>query len=341
MSLKKLAVAAGLMLFSASAFASNFRGADQVYLPAAGKLAGATGTFITDVWISNLSSDSVSVSLIYQPIGPAGDTSEPVGQDFKNVITLAPNERKEYLDFFPNVLGISAGIGQVVFNACLANADCGPATQDPDTGVSPNFRPISVEARVFQIPPNAGANPPTTGQLLPGVPWYNFVSMLQSANNLDRVFITGIINTGSAGQAGTYRTNIGLVNASTWSTTQLRVSAYQGRFRPEDKKAEAVVTLGPMGSTQQPFGSLFPSLPLGSNYFIVIEQISSTPFGTVPEGCTQGCPAYLAYGSVLDNVSGDATTLESQYLIPLTDDAILVIYPSGAGKTSARRSARH
>lgn len=339
MFVKKLAVAAGLVLFSASAFASNFRGADQVYIPAAGKVVAGSTTFVTDMWVSNLTPDTVSVSLIYQPQGEAGDTTAPVGQDFANKFTLAPYERKEFLDFFPNVLGLSAGFGQVIFNGCLSNADCGPATQDED-GYSPNFRAISVAARVYAIPTGSGANPPTTGQALVGIPWYHFVSMNQSNNNLDRVFITGITQTGNSGTAGTYRTNIGVVNASAYSSTQLRISLYQGRLRPEDKKAEAVKTLGPLGSTQYPFTALFPGFT-GSNFFVVIEQISSTPVGTVPDTCTSGCPAYLAYASVLDNGTQDATTLESQYLEPLTDEAILVIYPSGSGKGPIRRSVRH
>ena len=43
-----------------SALASNFRVADQIYLPAGGHFTGSRGeTWLTDVWISNVNSDSV------------------------------------------------------------------------------------------------------------------------------------------------------------------------------------------------------------------------------------------------------------------------------------------
>ena len=333
MSMKKLGVAAILILCAASAFASNFRGADQVYLPIAGRAAGQSGLFITDVWISNLSSEPVDVSVIYQPRDAAGGP----GTEFKNVIKLRGFERKEYLDFFSSALGLTSGVGQIILNGCLQGADCGPASQDAD-GFSSNYRSISAESRIYQV---LGAdigkpNPPTTGQLFSGIPWYNFVSSLQSSNGLDKVFITGITSTDK------FRTNIGLVNASQYSATTIHATLYQGTMTAADKKGEKdVVDLGPLGSVTLGFNAaeLFPDAK-GSNYFLVLEQRNNIAVGA-PAGCIQGCPAFLAYGSMLDNVSGDATTLESQYLLPLTQPMIDIIYPNSSGKTSMRRSARH
>ena len=37
--------------------------------------------------------------------------------------------------------------------------------------------------------------------------------------------------------------------------------------------------------------------------------------GSVPATCERGCPAFLAYGSVLDNISGDATTMEAPRVV--------------------------
>ena len=75
---------------------------------------------------------------------------------------------------------------------------------------------------------------------------------------------------------------------------------------------ETSITLG--AEYIEHLATLFPGVAFGSNYFVTVEQTASEPFGTVPQGCDLGCPAFLAYGSVLDNVSGDATTLEAQYL---------------------------
>jgi hypothetical protein len=201
----------------------------------------------------------------------------------------------------------------LVFNGCKANTSCGPETQDAD-GYSENFRPISVQTRIYQIT-QAGPNPPTTGQLFTGIPWYHFVSELQSNVGLDKVFVTGLTHTGGAGQAGTFRANIGVVNASEYSKTEIVFRLYQGSLSDTDKKAEAVRSLGPLGSNQYGFQALFPGFT-GSNYFVTVEQRNSTAVGgnvAVPATCERGCPAFLAYGSVLDNISGDATTMEAQY----------------------------
>lgn len=341
--MKKLTVAAALLLCSAGAYASNFRGADQVYVPVAGHLRGSSGTFISDVYIANLSlTEEVKVSVIYQPFGPnlscGNDTC--IGTEFKDVITLRAGERKEYKDFFNSALGLTTGFGQLIFNGCKSGVSCGPEAQDPD-GFSENFRPISVESRIYQVTDQRPTE--TTGQLFSGIPWYNFVSQLQAGVGLDKIFITGITHTGTAGQVGTFRTNIGLVNASQYSTTTLVVKLYQGTQTETDKKGEAQVTLQPLGNVQPGFATLFPTAPLGGNYFVTVEQRNSEPFGgNVPSGCLpQGCPAFLAYGSVLDNLSGDATTLEPQYLKELDPNAINVIYPSSGGKVTMRRSARH
>lgn len=336
--MKKLGVAAALSLCALSASASNFRGADQVYVPAAGHLAGGSGTFLSDVFVSSLeTTDEVDVSIIYAPT-----TGLPGGiVEKKNAFRLRAGERKELIDVFPSVLGIQSGLGQLIFNACLAGADCGPATQDAD-GFSPFFRSISVESRIYSIPPNTtlAQKPPTTGQLFSGIPWYMFASSLQAGNKLDKVFMTGVTQTGSVNEPGTYRSNLGLVNASQYSTTTLVATLYQNDMTAANKKGEYTTTLGPLGHIQVNVATAFPGFT-GSNAFIVVEQRNNVPTGDAPSSCVQGCPAFLAYGSVLDNVSGDATTLEPQFFAPLSEDAIAVIFPSGSGKSGNRRSVRH
>lgn len=331
MLIKKIGIAAALTLCAVGAMASNFRAADQVYLPAAGYLAGSSGTFISDVYVANLSTDSVDVSVLYAA------TPNGTVQEKKNAFRLAPGERKAFVNFFQSVLGLQSGFGQLIFNGCLANADCGPATQN-SSGYSQNFRNISVESRIYSIPPGTtpAGNPPTTGQLFSGIPWYNFVSSLQADNKLQRVFISGLTQNGSVGQAGTYRANIGAANASQFSTTDIVFRLYAGNA-PGTQIAESVQTLAPLGHNQWNFNALFPN-QTGTNFFVTVEQRNNRATSDAPSGCVEGCPAFIAYGSVLDNLSGDATTLEPQYEIPLSDAAIAAIYPAGAGKGAIRRS---
>lgn len=343
--MKKLLIATALTMCAAGAYASNFRGADQVYIPTAGRIVqttGAANTFISDVQLANLTADTVVISVIYQPINADTDPNNPssIGQEFKDVITLAPFERKEFKDFFQSALNLQAGFGLLILNGCKQGSDCGPSGGD-DEGNIANFRAISAESRIYSFKTADGpALKGTTGQLFSGIPWYNFVSMNSAQAGLDEVFITGITHTAN-GTTG-FRSNIGLVNASQYSTTDIRVTLYRGRIRTEDKVAETVVHLTPLKNIQSNIPALFPTAPFNDNYFVVAEQISSTPNPSgVPSTCDQGCPAFLAYGSVLDNVSGDATTLESQYVKELTKEAIDVIYPIGIGKHAFRRSVRH
>lgn len=342
---KRLAIAATLALSAVSAMASNFRAADQVYVPAAGRTVGASGTFITDVFVANVEEVSVDVSVVYVPLGATTARQTPAA-----AFRLAPGERREFVDFFDSYLHLQSGFGQLIFNGCLAGADCSANAQD-ETGFSNNFRNISVETRIYLIPAGTtlAGRPPTTGQLFSGIPWYSFVSSLQANNGLDKVFITGIRATGNAGdpletRAGTYRSNIGLINASEFSNTTLAVQLWQGNVRVGN---EYTVTLGPLGNTQilvgNQIGAGLVGPVTGTNLWATVEQRNSTPRTDiqVPSTCLpDGCPAFLAYGSVLDNVSGDATTLEAQYLKALSAAAINAIYPPGAGKPNIRRSAR-
>jgi hypothetical protein len=336
----KSVVAAAMVLLASGALASNFRVADQVYVSAAGHLAGASGTFISDVFISNLSTDVVTVSVIYA--SGSGGTQ----QNFNNVITLAANERQEILDIFPSKLNLQTGFGQLIFNACKQGGNCDTTTcPGGSSGFCADFRNISVESRIFSIPPGANqATAPTNGQLFSGLPWYNFVSSDASGVGLDKVFITGLRNTGGAGTAGTFRGNLGLVNASQFSTTTLVARLFDGRTNTQIG-SPAQVTLGPLGVSQQGLGALFPSFTgaTATNAYVTVEQTNTQPTGdAAAAGCQNGCPAFFAYGSVLDNLSGDATTLEPQYLRALTDAAINCIYNQVCkGPFNPRRAVRH
>ena len=340
---QKLAVAAALSLFAVSAMASNFRAADQVYVPNAGHVAGGSGTFISDVFISNLSNDPVSISLIF-----SGIINNQGGQQqvFNDKFTLAPQERREFVDFFANTLGLNSAFGQLVFNACKQGANCS-ATQDPISGNSPDFRPISVETRIYAIPPGTTLTqnppPPTVGQLFAGIPWYNFGSE-EAPTGYNKIFITGIRNTGTSG-TGTYRTNIGLTNASQFSNTTLIVKLYAGNTAPGGAPlATAQFNMAPLAFIQQSLSAMFPTVPANAdakNLYVTVEQTGSTATGDAPPGCgTRGCPAFLAYGSALDNATSDPTTLEPQFTGQLNDLQIACIFNPGAASCKSATSIR-
>lgn len=347
---KQFGVAAGVMLLAtASAFANNFRAADQVYLLAAGHLTAGSSTFISDVFISNLSSDSVDVSVIYTPTGD--NTTQ---QNFNKVLTLQPNERREIIDFFPSALGLQSAFGDLVFNACKATADCTPDANGENT----NYRNISVESRIFSIPNGTtlSQGPPTVGQLFAGIPWYMYAS---SANaGFSTVFVTGLRNTGGNGTNGTFRGNIGLVNASQFSTTTLRVSLFNGLG--QQIGTTQPVFLGVLGHKQINIGTLFPTFTgaTATGAYVTISQaagdvtkVSSTDPTKDADAnhCENGCPSFMAYGSVLDNSlqSGDPTTLEPQFLQGLNAVQVNCMFQVNPSSTqcktgqTVRRAVRH
>jgi len=336
---KQLGVATAIALIAGAAMASNFRAADQVYVPAAGHASSSTATFISDVFISNLSDDSVDISVIYAT--GANPAANPANlQQFSKVLTLAPRERRELPDFVANTLHLTTALGQLVFNACKAGADCTP---DPSTGLNTNYRNISVESRIYSVA--LGANPstaPTVGQLFSGIPWYNFVSESASGAGLDKLFITGIRNTDQ------YRTNMGFVNASQFSTTTLTATLFSSTGA---QLAQNSFTLQPLGWLQTQVGSasLFPSFvkaATSTGAYVVVQQGGTQPTSdAAAAGCTAGCPAFFAYGSQLDNQTNDPTTLEPQYLQPLTNNAITCIYSPDVAAcksgTTIHRAVKH
>jgi hypothetical protein len=327
----KFGVAVAVMLCAAGAFASNFRVADQVYVPVAGHIQ-TSRTFLTDVFISNVTDDSVDVSVMF--IDGSGIKQFKPGQN-GYALTLAPRERREMIDFIAaplaqGGLNLTQVLGQLVLNGCKATQDCTP---DPASGENPNFRDISVETRIYSVD-NANASTPTTvpsnGQLFAGLPWYSYVSSNSSASGLDKVFVTGLRNTGLAGVSGTYRTNLGVANASQFSTTTLLLKLFDGKTGVQIG-SDKTITLGPLQISQPGVGALFTPFTgtTATNAYVTVEQVATATVPTsdaVANGCSDGCPAFFAWGSLLDNFTGDAITLEAQYFKKLTIDQVQCIY---------------
>ena len=133
------------------------------------------------------------------------------------------------------------------------------------------------------------------------------------------------------------------MNASQFSTTTIKVTLFDGKGNPIG--SPFTETLAPLGQAQHSVGSMFAAFPTASTStgaWAQVEQTNSTATSDAPSSCQpSGCPAFFAYGSALDNTTGDPTTLEPQYFKALSDAAILQIYPSGSGKTTMRRVVHH
>jgi hypothetical protein len=137
-----------------------------------------------------------------------------------------------------------------------------------------------------------------------------------------------------------------MVNDSQCSTTTLVVKLFDGRTSTQIGST-FFQTLAPLGHVQSGFGALFPAFTGSSatNAYVTVEQVNNTPVtgdAFCTAACPNGCPAFFAYGSVLDNLSGDATTLEPQYLKGLTNAAVACIYNQNCKVAPLiRRAVRH
>lgn len=303
---KILVITTALLLMTAAiASASNFRVADLVYVPNAGKLAGGGGAFFyqTDAWISNPNNSAASVWVAFAPQG-VDNTNAPANA-VKLPTDLAANERREIVDIIGQLFPGNVGqLGHLVFfgyRAGVNSADCFATPSD--------CRPISVGARVY-----AQEGTKTYGMTVAGIPWYNYVSPTAIDARLREVFVTGVRESGAIGVSG-FRTNIGVINASGTQPATLRITLYKS-----DGSAVATVekTLPPLGMSQSPIatggGALFPGFT-GTGW-VRVEQVDTGAADL----------AFLAYGTLNDNQTGDITWLESQFSMPWDDIMAQCIY---------------
>ena len=330
MHLKRAVLCLSLLLVSATAMANNFRAADTVYLLTAGRVSN----FNTDIYISNPSNERVAVSVAFAPSETA-DNSGVIAQAV-TLAVLQPGERREILDPMRNIFArAEGGLGQMIFFGCregAPNCDCVSTPSD--------CRNITIESRIYasQAAPNCanGAATCTTGQLFSGQPWYTYAAR-NSPTGFDRVFIAGIRNFGSrTAPASGFRANVGLVNASQFSSTRLTVTLFDAS---NSQVGSTGVDLGPLGHTQRTLQSLFPTATnLQIAGYLVIEQTTVTPTAAAAgAGCTDGCPSFFAYGSVLDNVTDDPTTMEGQFFSGLSDTQLGCVFSAKPPVRPVRR----
>lgn len=329
---RRIALVALFLFVAVGASASNFRAADLVYLPAVAKAPGGGGAlFKTDVWIRNVSDVTVDVDVAFARTGGSDQRAALQAANLKRV-TLAAGEQREINDILGSLFGLSGvpgDVGHLLFFACRAGGNCNDCEAN-----SADCKLITVQGRIYTEAsgatcPNAVSSC-TFGQLFSGQPWYNFVSSDASGIGLDNVFISGIKQTGAPGQAGTYRANVGVANATTDFTLVIRLRLFNANGTQNG--SAFTITLEPLGHRQRNVSEIFPGFT--GTGFVVADIQSSTRVTTPPTGETSPpIPGFFAYGSVLDNGSNDPTTQEAMYTKELP-------YALVYNKNNLRRPAR-
>lgn len=298
---KSIAGVALLLATVVTAEASAIRGADTVYLPIAGRAPGANNSFFrTDLFITNLSSDAITVEVAYAPTGESTNNAGQTAPANTQKVNLAANERREIVDATRVLFNQESGIGGLVFFGCRQNGNC------TDTNNLTDFRPITVQARIY----TTSGDGSTFGQLIPGIPWYFYISNEAGDTNLQRAFITGLRNTTE------FRTNLGLFNYSTQSSITVRVRIFNATGQQQG--GDIIKTLAPLAQTQFPLASFFS----GSGYYATLEEVSFAPVA----GATNPAHGFFAYASLLDNRSNDPTYLEAQFFESLDESELRCVF---------------
>lgn len=313
---KSMAAVALLLASAATASASAIRGADTIYLPIAGRAAGANNSFFrTDLFITNLSSDRVQVELAYAPAGENNNNAGATAPSATQKIVLAGNERREIIDATSVIFNQTAGTGGIVFFACREGGNCA----NPDTATG-DLRNISVQARIY----TTAGDGSTFGQIIPGIPWYFYISNEAFDQSLQRAFITGLRSTTE------FRTNLGLFNYSTNTTITVRIRIFNGTGAQQG--GDITRTLAPLAQVQFPLASSFS----GTGFYATLEEVSFTPDAGVD--ASTAAHGFFAYASLLDNRSNDPTYLEAQYFESLDIDELRCLFSSKPQRRARRRS---
>lgn len=318
-----------LMLVASSALASNYRVADTVYLPAVIKGPGAANSnWRTDVWISNLTNDRVAIDVAFAPTAvngvPQDNRNITQQQNLKRLPTiLNPNQRLEVVDILGTVFNVGDNPGASGFLIFFGvrengtNVDCEAANND--------CRQISVEGRIY-----TGTGASSFGQEIAGIPWYSYISADAASVGLDTAFIVGLRNNGD------FRTNIGLLNASQYSTTTIRVRL----FNQDGTQfgSDFTQNLPPLSHIQLNLIAMFPGYS-ASGGWVNLEQISWDPTNPNDPNFGDGLPGFLAYGSLIAQTSNDPTYLETQFPRTFSDLQIECIF-NPAGKAARKHPVR-
>jgi hypothetical protein len=278
------------LMFASGASANAFRAADTVYLPAVARLQGAAGAFFkTDVTITNTSTSRVVVQVAY--VEGSGDNST-APDTLVTLPTFAAGERRELIDIAKSALNRESANGYLIFFSCREGGSCTSCDTNGEDCLN-----IAVQGRIYNDTPGG-----TFGQSFPGLPWYSYAAFTSTTQGTDRLSINGVRNDAD------YRTNIGIVNASQFSSTVLRLRLFNDTGT---QVGEMNQTLGPLGRAQFPVTQIAAGFT-GDGY-VIVEQVSATP----APGQTDAVPGFFAYGSLLDNRTSDPTTLEAQFNAPL------------------------
>lgn len=321
-----------LILVAAGPIHADFGASDLIYIPVVSHSDGALGSqWRSDVYITNADEVAIDVALVYLPSALldnqwvfydreswlGGRESDSFGLLNEELADIPPNGTVVIRDivgeYWANILG-SNGNGSLIVMAYEADS-----LEDDGTKVEKN---AIVNARIYnnarqwvEDPDNEGEfldRAAWYGQLMPGVPWYNFADGGAVGDDFD--FSYEILTGGEEG--GGLRFNVGFVNASDPQTTlTVGVKPYQANGEPflndDEEEIGSIITMPPASHFQlfRPFRDEW-GLDDAEGATVQVSVLAWASIAAEP------VVMLTSYGSVVANNTSDPSTVLPRFASP-------------------------
>lgn len=323
-----------VLLLGATPASAVFRAADLVVVPVAASLPGFNKSgWHSDLEILNVDKVPIDVMIIFLPSGGfsntlwydnfanhlGGRSSDGFGH-VKEVLKDIPPGRAVILK---DVIKNTWGDGQK--GALLLFAyEAGTLMQTTPPGGKPKL--IQVTSRTYDLDfvtpedpdPDDGKDPEpvpvTYGKQMPGLPWYYYLDMFQTAKGFNTVTFTGIE------ESADFRTAIGLVNISDRLTALEVECVLHAADGTELKKTSVVLE----ELSHQQFDMAVRTLfELDAKDHPEVKDATVTvTVKNAQSSAASPTPALIVYGSRVDNRTNDPVYLEQAYAVELPWDCV-------------------
>lgn len=337
-----------LILLAAGSIFADFGASDLIYIPVVSHSDGALGSqWRSDVYITNVDDVAIDVALVYLPSALldnqwvfynrdswlGGRDSDSFGLINEGLANIPPNGTVVIRDivgeYWANILG-SNGNGALIVFAYEADT-----LEDDGSRIEKN---VIVNARIYnngqqwvEDPENEGEfnqRAAWYGQLMQGVPWYNFADGSAVGDGFDFSYeqLTG----GEEGNG--LRFNVGFVNASDPQTTlTVGVKPYQANGEPflnaDEEEIGSIITMPP-ASHFQLFRPFRDDWDLGEVNRATV-RVSILAWSSI---AAEPVVMLTSYGSVVANNTNDPSTVLPRFVFPYDIECMW----NGGGETPVK-----
>ena len=340
-----------LTTFSAGA---SFQAAELIYVPAVAQTEGAANAeWKTDLTVTNVDDVVIDVAMVYLPSGLqsnagrfvdrsawlGGREDDGFGFIDERLADIPPNGTVVLRDVVGEHWLEQSGLNG--FGAMVVFVYEAGTLEDDGSNIAAlgvvNAR-IFNDTMVYLPDPDTHGfieSPATYGQTMPGVAWYNLAD--PAAVVEDGVDFSYMVLVGGEENAN-YRFNLGVLNGSDPQTAiTIALQAFQPDGEPyvndEGNPLIVIQTVPPLAHLQwfRVFSSLWGLTDVESSMIKVsfVGWSSSSP---------DPVPAFITYGSIIDEVSNDPSTVMGSFAYPFNVECM---FPdSGGGEGSAMKGPR-